>query len=140
MSGCPGVNCDSLAIFGAGPPFSKRWARHGYNHRRHERRHNQNHDDAPQTTARHYLLVSHHLSPLFRLRSVYLAGPADTPCFLRLSLTSLGVCRPSLSLTPPYRAGVNNPFANRPLGIRRLCIFLGFSYKRASRAGLAECV
>jgi hypothetical protein len=78
--------------------FRERWARRGCHHRRHNRCHRKQQDHAPQSVA----------SVSFRLRR-----PQH-----RLSPFST-----SRSLTPPYRARVNSPFANRPLGIRRLCIF-----------------
>lgn len=45
------------------------------------------------------------------------------PCdLLRLAIASFVVVCASLSLTSPYRATVNDPFAKRASGIHRLCI------------------
>ena len=90
--------------------LSERRACYGQHHRCHYRRYRKHQNDAPyRAAAPYYLLLRHYLSPF--------------------------VCRPSLSLTPPYSSPVNNPLSNRPLGIRRLCILVLIPKKGFSRLG-----
>jgi hypothetical protein len=134
------VGAEVLEIGRVPSCFRKRRCRRGRHQCRQDRRHREQQDRAAQCAASVSFRRRLRLSPFFALRSVYLFSLSCRCLVLpvRLALSSPFVRCTSLSLTPPYRARVNTPFAKRPLGIHRLRIrlcILVLIRKKASRGG-----